>query len=231
MTSLETLLKQTTSHPVIDPSIKYQYYTPLDLSVSNPDLFSVDVSTPEGIQDYIDNILKKKSAKLAFGGYLEQRNIYNRSTYFNQNNEQPNRNIHLGLDLWIKAGTSVHAPIDGIIHSFKNNTNFGDYGPTIILEHNINNYQFFTLYGHLSIESLDNKVIGQNIKKGEQFATLGQASVNGDYAPHLHFQLIQDLQDYEGDYPGVSSKEDLQFYKTNCPDPNLLLGTLSLNLI
>ena len=47
--------------------------------------------------------------------------------------------------------------------------------------------------------------------------------MNGDYAPHLHFQIIKNIADYEGDYPGVSSKNDLDFYSANCPDPNLVL--------
>ena len=52
---------------------------------------------------------------------------------------------------------------------------------------------------------------------------LGVASVNGDYAPHLHFQIIRDLEDNFGDYPGVASENNIPFYKRNCPDPNLLL--------
>jgi murein DD-endopeptidase MepM/ murein hydrolase activator NlpD len=62
-----------------------------------------------------------------------------------------------------------------------------------------------------------------SFKKGQQIATLGDASVNGDYSPHLHFQIIKNIGDYFGDYPGVCSKTDLNFYLDNCPNPNLLL--------
>jgi len=108
------------------------------------------------------------------------------------------------------------------VHSFKNNTNFGDYGPTIILKHRIENIEFYTLYGHLSLESIENLNVGQTFKQGEQIATLGDAKVNGDYPPHLHFQIIKDMQDYVGDYPGVCSKQDLEFYMQNCPNPEIL---------
>ena len=74
------------------------------------------------------------NAKVAYGGYLETRSIYQRSTYFNQENPETERNIHLGVDLWIEAGTPIYAPLEGTLHSFKNNTNYGDYGPTIILK-------------------------------------------------------------------------------------------------
>ena len=65
--------------------------------------------------------------------------------------------------------------------------------------------------------------MGQVFRAGAIIATLGDASVNGDYPPHLHFQIIRDIQGFEGDYPGVCSKNELDFYLENCPNPNLLL--------
>jgi murein DD-endopeptidase MepM/ murein hydrolase activator NlpD len=127
------------------------------------------------------------------------------------------------MDLWIEARSPVFTPLDATVHSFKNNTNDGDYGPTIILEHRIEGVKFHTLYGHLSLESITQLNVGQTFKQGEQIATLGDANVNGDYPPHLHFQIIRDIEDYKGDYPGVCSKKDLTFYLNNCPDPNGLL--------
>ena len=99
----------------------------------------------------------------------------------------------------------------------------GNYGPTIILEHQVENLTFYTLYGHLSLDSINKIKIGQQFKKSETIATLGDATVNGDYAPHLHFQIIKDMGVHKGDYPGVCSAADLDFYLKNCPDPNLLL--------
>ena len=52
---------------------------------------------------------------------------------------------------------------------------------------------------------------------------IGGTEVNGDYAPHLHFQIIKDIEGFEGDYPGVSSQNNLAYYSDNCPDPNLIL--------
>ncbi|WP_367651264.1 peptidoglycan DD-metalloendopeptidase family protein [Winogradskyella undariae] len=167
--------------------------------------------------------MKENNAKVAFGGYLEQRGIYQRSDYFNQLNKETERNIHIGIDLWIEANTAIFSPLEGTIHSFKNNTNYGDYGPTIVLKHKIEDFEFYTLYGHLSLASIENLKVGAEVKQGEQIANLGTAEVNGDYPPHLHFQIIKDIEDYKGDYPGVSNQIDLEFYKLNCPDPNLLL--------
>jgi murein DD-endopeptidase MepM/ murein hydrolase activator NlpD len=208
---------------VLDAAIPISEYTPIDLSESNSDLNTFNVSSSKAWQKFIQNYLKKHNKKVAFGGYAEKRNIYKRSTYFKPQNIEEERNIHLGIDLWIAAGTKIYTPLEGTVHSFKNNTNFGDYGPTIILKHAIKDQVFYTLYGHLSMASIDDLVVGQFFKAETCIATLGDATVNGDYAPHLHFQIIRDIEDYFGDYPGVCSKKNLDKFIKNCPDPNTLL--------
>lgn len=209
--------------PVIRPDYQLSDYTLLDLSRTNTEL-DVDVlKVPEKHHEQLQIFLKEKQAKVAYGGYLEQRKLYDRSEYFQAAHPDDTRNIHLGIDLWCEAGIEVIAPLDGKIHSFQENTNFGDYGPTIILIHEIEGYTFHTLYGHLSRTSLQGLEVGKIIKAGDQIATLGTPEENGDYAPHLHFQIVIDMQGNDGDYPGVCSKNTLAFYKENCPDPNLLL--------
>ncbi|MGB1043339.1 MAG: peptidoglycan DD-metalloendopeptidase family protein [Tenacibaculum sp.] len=207
---------------VMDKEIPLSNYIPISIASTNKDL-NFDVSSSSEWETYITHYLKHKKADVAFGGYLEKRDIYKRSQHFNKISKENQRNIHLGIDLWCDADTDVLAVLDGEIHSFKNNTNHGDYGPTIIIKHVINDKEFYSLYGHLSIESLAHIKVGQKVTQGEKIATLGASFVNGDYAPHLHFQLIIDIENYIGDYPGVSSKKTLDFYKQNCPNPNLLL--------
>jgi murein DD-endopeptidase MepM/ murein hydrolase activator NlpD len=219
---LETLFRNIQNVKVIDASISLTEYTPLDLSVSNTDLSKRTIENATDFEKYIESILAKNNAKVAFGGYNEERNLYKRSAVFNAA-ETEERNIHIGLDLWIKAGTTVLAALDGKVHSFNYNNNLGDYGPTILLEHHIENQKFYTLYGHLSLESIAKLTIGTVFTKGEPMATLGDATVNGDYAPHLHFQIIKDIAENTGDYPGVCSKNKRNYYLDNCPDPNLLL--------
>lgn len=208
---------------VLDTSISIKDYIAIDLSKENEELQLFDVSSSKAWEIYINNYLEKLDKKVAYGGYLEHRNLYERSAYFSSQTEEK-RNIHLGLDLWCPAETDILAAFNGVVHSFKDNTNFGDYGPTIILEHTLGNHKFYTLYGHLSRASLQNIEVGLSVKQGDVIAQLGDAKVNGDYAPHLHFQIIKDLQGKVGDYPGVCSVKDLEFYKQNTIDPKLVLG-------
>lgn len=211
-----------TSVPILDDSIPLEAYVPIDLSVDNPYLKQLEIANPDVCQSYIDEVLKSMDGKIAYGGYLEKRNLYGDKASFSDGSTS-RRDIHLGIDYWSVAGTRVVAPIAGVVHSFKNNADIGDYGPTIILEHKVNGIFFYTLYGHLSISSLDGLSVGRRFVKGEVLATLGTPDINVNYAPHLHFQIIKGLSDFFGDYPGVCSQDTLEFYRENCPDPNLLL--------
>ncbi len=222
MSDLENLLESIPNVKVIDSLIDYSDYISLDLSVTNIDLSENKIQSSHDFEKYIENYLQKNNSKVAFGGYNEERNLYKRSSIF-KSEDIDERNIHIGLDLWIQSGTKILSALDGTIHSFKYNDGLGNYGSTIILKHQIEKQLFYTLYGHLSKKSIENIEIGTFIKKGESFATLGIQSENGDYAPHLHFQIIEDIEDYFGDYPGVCSKNKLEFYLKNCPNPNLLL--------
>ena len=222
MKPLPSILKSLPPTTVIDSNIELSKYIALDLSVTNSELIANKPENADDFELFISNFLKKNNAEVAFGGYIEGRTLYQRSTIF-KNDSISERNIHIGLDLWTKVGTRVIAPIDGKVHSFKNNIGLGDYGPTIILEHTVENEIFYTLYGHLSLESIENLSVGTFFNKGEQIGTLGSSDINGDYAPHLHFQIIHNIEAYSGDYPGVCSTNDLNFYIENCPDPNLLL--------
>jgi hypothetical protein len=208
---------------VFDKTIPFSKYVPLDLSIKNEVLNAINISSSTTLGNFVNTHIQNHHGLIGFGGYNETRNIYQRSTHFNKMEPDNERNIHLGVDLWAPAGTVVYTPLNGIVHSFKNNTHYGDYGPTIILKHIIQNHTFYTLYGHLSLKSISGLKVGMAFQQGDLLGDLGDAYINGDYPPHLHFQIIKDIQEYKGDYPGVCNKKDLDFYLKNCPDPNILL--------
>ena len=222
MSKILELFNTIDASKVIALDIDYSEYISLDLSIANTELKKHSLETAIDYEVFIQNYLDNNKAKIAYGGYLETRNLYKRSLVFNNKNTDE-RNIHIGLDLWINEQAAIYSALDGKIHSFQNNTALGDYGPTIIIEHEFENIKFHTLYGHLSEDSLIDKNVGDLVKKGEQVATLGLPPTNGDYAPHLHFQIIIDMENKIGDYPGVCNIKNLKYYSINCPDPNFLL--------
>ena len=206
---------------VLDVDIPIREYCLIDLSISNQELQQIDITNPIDCQDYVASVCEQNGAQVAYGGYLEKRNIYNDKAGFSKGKAQ--RNIHLGIDFWAKSNTKVLAPLKGKVHSFQNNRTKGDYGPTIILQHELDGFIFHTLYGHLSLKSISNISVGQEFESGAVIGWLGTPDINVNYAPHLHFQIIIDLEGRKGDYPGVCSIDTLDFYSKNCPDPNLLL--------
>jgi murein DD-endopeptidase MepM/ murein hydrolase activator NlpD len=124
----------------------------------------------------------------------------------------------------LPTGTPIFAVLPGKVHSFADNAGFGDYGPTIILEHTVTDLTFYTLYGHLCRPSLQTLYEGKPVQAGEQIGTLGCEDENGNWPSHLHFQVMLDLEGRRGDFPGVAAPSQQAYYQQVCPDPNGLLS-------
>lgn len=193
-----------------------------DLSIASPFVGNFQNYQSEKLNEKIQNIIDANNI-LLLGGYGEARPIYTTNAYQIPLNEgYEHRTIHLGVDFWTKAYSPVHAVENGEIFACHDNANHRDFGPTIILKHVVNELTFYTLYGHLSRESLVGKKIGQSVLKGEKIAEIGEASENGIWASHLHFQIVLDMLGLQHDFYGVSSPSQWAVFSSICPDPNLL---------
>ena len=219
--SLHKLLLSLQPSNMFPFDLKTAKFEVFDFSKKNKYLFKNSNYKLDDLYIYIDKMMNQNDITFAIGKYNEDRIIYRHSGLFDADEDQ--RRIHLGIDVFASEGTKCFAPLKGSIHSYNNNSNLGDYGPTIILEHNYENIIFHTLYGHLSIDSLDKIHRNQEIKQGQFLSTIGNPNENGNWPPHLHFQIIDNIGDHEGDYPGVCSINERNYCLSNCPDPNLLL--------
>jgi len=272
------LFKLTEHDPVrvIPYDLQEEPLVILDLTDENESLQEIDISNPAAFSRYIAEVLDEAGAHVGIGKYDEDRSIYRHSSLFDEGDVdaasagadaadavfQQVRSLHLGMDLWVAAGTEVFPAFPGTVHSFQDNAAEGDYGPAIILEHHIDELKgishapdqfsestessgsessgsvssnsaksdssdltgtFYTLYGHLSRESLKGLKAGQSVTPKTALARVGRSSENGSWPPHLHFQIIQDLQGKSGDYPGVCAVSDRAQYTANCPDPDIVL--------
>ena len=215
---------QTEFSPVVNFHPQRDKLSLLDLSVNNKTLTDDILSDTKTFTEYINQLLENKKARYMIGGYDEHRTVYSNSKVFDgkTQGEEPRR-LHLGIDIWGKPNTAVMAPLHGMIHSFAFNNRPGDYGVTIILTHQLQGISFYTLYGHLSLNSIKNLREGDTIMKGDIFAEFGIPAENGQWPPHLHFQVINDIGEWNGDYPGVCKYSEKEKYLNNCPDPDLIL--------
>ncbi len=210
----------------------------LNLSKSNTELTEEIYSNTKSFSNYVDKKRTEQQAKFLIGGYAELRDMYKRSLLFDEEKkygiekpvtEEPRR-LHIGIDIWGEVKTPVFVPAGGTVHSFAFNNNFGDYGATIILEHQLETIVFYTLYGHLSLADIAQLQEGKYMGRGELLAHFGEPNENGNWPPHLHFQIISDIRLHKGDYPGVCSEKESIKFLHNCPDPDLILNMMKYGM-
>jgi hypothetical protein len=192
----------------------------LDLS-TGAQLCGVDIAGLDVAE--LDDLIKRSMADagtaFAFGRYAEPRGLYSNDNFATGDSAET-RTIHMGIDLFCAAGTAVYSPLDATVEFVANNARELDYGPLVILRHEAAaGGDFFTLYGHLGLDTPERVRAGQSVVAGEQIATVGSPPTNGNWPPHLHFQLINDLLDLGVDFPGVALKSRQDYWLGLSPSP------------
>lgn len=220
LNKMQYVLGRIPPYPVIPKIFLKSQPFVFDFTKENKILSKINLHNTRASSKYINEALNKVGQRLGIGKYGEDRTIYRSSLYTSKGEA---RSIHLAIDLFVPSGTPIFSPFNGIIHSLQDNNNFLDYGPTIIVEHSLEGIKFYILYGHLSRGSLKKINIGQNVKAGEKIADVGRSNVNGNWPPHLHFQIITDILGFKGDFPGVARPSEKEYYLKLCPDPNIIL--------
>jgi murein DD-endopeptidase MepM/ murein hydrolase activator NlpD len=218
------IISEHTIFPIVSFDKAVDRLKLMNFTSTNAELTASILEDTALFSEYVNNALAADGAKYGIGGYNEHRTVYARSGVFDAKQEEEPRRIHLGVDIWGEVHSEIYCPLDGVVHSFAFNDHFGDYGATIILQHQIAGLLFYTLYGHLSLKDIAQLKEGEFIKGGDLLAHFGPPEENGYWPPHLHFQIIFDLEGKKGDYPGVCSIEKRPHYLSNCPDPSILLG-------
>jgi len=187
--------------------------------------------------------IERAGAVAGVGGYDEARLIYATDNYATGPVTAERRTVHIGIDVTMPAGTDLFAPLDGVVHGFEEAQVRLDYGPVIVLRHDIGvrpgsdhlgktpkwsdpglTPTFYTLYGHLDRKSLEGLHIGKQIRAGEKFATIGAPPENGDWWPHVHVQIIADMLDVPCNFNGVAPASQRATWRSISPDTNLILG-------
>ncbi len=158
------------------------------------------------------------------GYYAEPRLIYTDKAFYKGPFKASNRRtVHIGIDIFAPAGTRVYAPLNAMVTAVENRKDNQDYGGLVILCHKTEkDAPFFTLYCHLNPESTGALTVGQNVEKGQAFATLGEQQNNGGWAPHLHFQT--GLISTDPNWPGAVDPDELDFWSKLYPNPASILN-------
>jgi len=207
--------------PVVPFDLRTGRLEIFDFTAANTELTHLDINDVSGFTEYLFERIAASEIPIGIGRYNEDRVLYRHSPLFDGTTGR--RSIHLGIDLFVVEGTEILTPLPAVVHSLADNAGLGDYGPTVILEHDLSGSSFFTLYGHLSRKTLRSLKKRQQLAAGTRLGTVGDVHENGGWPPHLHFQIICDEPPEGGDYPGVATPSERERYLELCPDPNLIL--------
>lgn len=212
--------------PVLDPDPRQAPRVTLDLSIGSTEWSAL--AGPEDAEAWakaVDTRLAAGGAALGIGRYDEPRRWYTAPQFRVPTDSGDDwRTIHIGVDLFAAVGTPVRVPLDATVASVVDNAGSLDYGPTVILRHDLaDGVTFHTLYGHLDSEVLQRLQAGQVVRRGDPVGYIGSPAVNGGWAPHLHLQIIVDRVGYDGDFPGVARPSERALWLSLSPDPNLIL--------
>ncbi|MFQ5538443.1 MAG: aminotransferase class III-fold pyridoxal phosphate-dependent enzyme [Gemmatimonadota bacterium] len=211
--------------PVVELPEDPSHLLVLDLSVGSPLLDGRDTEDTEAFSLRISRALGRAGAAVGIGRYGEPRAFYLTDAFAGRPSEMPERRtVHLGVDLFVPPGTPVRAPLDARVCAAADNARRLDYGPTVILEHDAPFGPFWTLYGHLSRESLNTVSPGDEVRAGQEIGRVGAYPENGDWPPHLHVQILLNRMGFERDFPGVAAPRERKVWMSFCPDPGRVAG-------
>ena len=222
--NVSTWLKKNTDRvaPIFKTDLKDAYI--LDLSVTGGDAPQNPVRLNcDELTRLIDN--RMRDGRIALGRYGEPRLIYTAPCFFSGDHPATDRRtVHLGIDVFLPAGTVVHAPLDGTVHSVDVCSENLGYGGVLVLRHETDcQLPFYSLYGHLAHEVVTRHAVGDDVRSGDEIALLGSQTENGGWAPHIHVQL--GLFELPGpSWPGVADPDEWHVWRYLCPDPSALLG-------
>jgi Ser/Thr protein kinase RdoA (MazF antagonist) len=150
-------LERATIALVLGVELRREPTIVLDLSVDSPIIGGDERDNAEpALTSRVFGAMSDAGVTVAVGRYNEPRLLYVAPEFaLGPRLTDEHRTIHIGLDLFAEAGTPVFAPLPGVVHAFADNRSAQDYGPVIVLRHATDDGgEFFTLYGHLSRESL-----------------------------------------------------------------------------
>ena len=220
--------------PLVNLDFARDELLPLDTSVASPDVGAPgEPADPEILTRRLFRAIDDNACAAAIGSYGEYRLIYAGENFNDVTGHR--RTLHLGIDVFMPAGSPVFAPLEGVVHSVANHDAPMDYGGTLILAHRVTDARgkdqskeitFYTLYGHLAPASLNHLKKGAKVEAGQPLAQMGGVHENGRWPPHVHFQIITDLLEQAAQvdtFAGVGTHQHRRVWLSLCPDPNLIL--------
>jgi 4-aminobutyrate aminotransferase-like enzyme/Ser/Thr protein kinase RdoA (MazF antagonist)/murein DD-endopeptidase MepM/ murein hydrolase activator NlpD len=179
---------------------------------------------PEEAERLWDAIAAQEGVTLGIGSWGEERPVYSSDAFKSVFAPELRRELHLGLDLFAPAGTNVRTPLDGVVVDLFETDVPLDYGHAVLLKHEPHGHVFYSLWGHLSAQTVKNRKLGERLKAGDIIGQFGKPSENGNWQPHVHIQLVTYAAPKAADVIGAGEKDYMALWSELFPDPARFIG-------
>ncbi|MDW6023423.1 aminotransferase class III-fold pyridoxal phosphate-dependent enzyme [Mesorhizobium sp. BAC0120] len=174
---------------------------------------------PEKASAWWDAHAARTGVALGIGPWGEARTVYSGDMFRSRFLEGGRRDRHLGLDLFMPAGTKVHTPLAATVRSVEIEHETLGYGGLVALLHEPEGCPpFVTLWGHLAHEAIARLEPGQKLAAGALVGEMGGYLENGGWAPHLHLQISTDTGLSARAILGVGETRYLDVWRELFPD-------------
>ncbi len=156
-----------------------------DFSSANPNTLDFNPADFDEFQARVFGELRAAKRTWGVGLYLEERRQLLRK--FPQMIAE-DRVFHVGLDIVVPEGFSLHAPLDAVVFALGMDAGAGNYGGYVILQHDSLGVPFFSFYGHLNSNHCVG--VGDRVAAGAPFASIGAREDSGNWFTHTHLQIL-----------------------------------------
>jgi 4-aminobutyrate aminotransferase-like enzyme/Ser/Thr protein kinase RdoA (MazF antagonist) len=175
--------------------------------------------------EWWDNFCAENNVQLGIGPWGEKRTVYTDTAFESRFIEGQRRIHHLGVDLFMPAGTPLYTPLAATVVSVEIEREPLGYGGLVKLEHRPEGCPpFVTLWGHMAHEALGRLKPGQKLKAGDLVGHMGDIHENGGWTPHLHFEMTTDINLTATEILGVGEAAYLDVWADVFPDVAALAG-------
>ncbi|MGC0053973.1 aminotransferase class III-fold pyridoxal phosphate-dependent enzyme [Brucella pituitosa] len=172
-----------------------------------------------------DDFCARNNVDLGIGSWGEKRTVYTDKAFESRFIDGQRRIHHLGVDLFMPAGTPLYTPLAATVISVEIEHEPLGYGGLIKLEHRPEGCPpFVTLWGHMAHEALERLKRGQELQAGDLVGHMGSIHENGGWTPHLHFEMTTDVNLTATEILGVGEAAYLDVWADLFPDVAELAG-------
>ena len=217
---------RTLLHPVLDrPAATYPAALVPYADPQHPMTLTSAGEQPDAAQAIWELYCAEQGVDLGIGPWGEARTVYSGEMFVSRLIEDTRRTRHLGLDLFMAAGTRLYTPIAATVVSVEIEPDPLGYGCLIALRHEPEGCPaFVSLWGHLAHEALSRLKAGDHLEAGALVGEMGAPAENGGWAPHLHLQLSVDTRLSAAEILGVGEERYLDVWAELFPDANAFAG-------